>query len=322
MRRSLLAVLCLCAAALPLAAQQHGAADSVRRSPADTMNVLIEDHFFTARGEFVRIFLYRDVVYRAELSNENVTLDIRGLESGTPTATIQPGDFVSQASGARTIFIRINADAMYEIRAVYSAVQSGAAPNEAGATGVTRLQLYRDSYWTTRVNATAKTKWQGGLELSWGSQSAFSIEPQGSSTATTRTVSGSLLEGCVAVRYGPHAARRLAGCAFGISYNWSPDTANVVWFFLEPRVRLVGGESRWGKPLDVGFLLRLGLGEVEKLDRQPGVVAPGVYLSYLVAGRHHGPRLAVQGALRYEWIIESNSPTQTTSQGTLGLALF
>jgi hypothetical protein len=321
MRLALPAILCLFTSVAPLAGQNQAPSDSGKRQPVDTMNLLVVDHFFTGRGEFVRVFLVRDVVYRAEVSNPDVTLDIRGLISGTPTATIQPEDFVPEVSRARTYYIRINADATYEIRAVYSSVESAAAPNEAGATGVTRLQLYRDARRTARWNNS--DKWAGGLELSWGNQGTFLVEPQGSTVAPpTKTVGGSLLEGCVAVRYGPGAMRRLGGCAFGVSYNWSPDTANVVWFFLEPRVRVVGGESRWAKPLDIGLLVRLGIGEVEKLDRQPGIFAPGVYASYRLTGRHRGPRLVVQGAYRYEWVIESHSSTQTASQETLGLAIY
>lgn len=321
MRSTLAVLVCLLAGSRLLHAQQDAPADTAKRPPVDSMNKLILDHTFTGQGEFVRLFLARDVVYRAELDNPDVQLDVRGLTSGTPGATIQPGNFTPEASRGRTFYIRINADAVYEIRAVYSAVEVGAAPNEAGATGATRLELYRDNYWTKRMMAS--NKWSGGLELSWGSQSSFSAAPQGNLIpAPTVQVGGSVLEGCVAVRYGPSSAARLEGCAFGISNTWGSDSASVVWFYIEPRIRIAGGESRWAKPLDVGLLLRLGLGEVSKVNRETGLVAPGVYASYLVHGKTGAPKLVVVGAVRYEWIHGTGLETQTATQGSLGLAIY
>jgi len=57
---------------------------------ADSADVLVLDHDFGVVGELVRLFLSDKQVYRAELSTQDVTLELRPRLNGTQIPRVYP----------------------------------------------------------------------------------------------------------------------------------------------------------------------------------------------------------------------------------------
>jgi hypothetical protein len=91
-------VVCL---ASPSAAQRDS---SAAPSIPDTADALVLDHDFIAgAGEFVRVFLQANQVYRAELSTPDVTIGIRAPFRRVQLPRVYPVTNASTASGSSVV---------------------------------------------------------------------------------------------------------------------------------------------------------------------------------------------------------------------------
>ncbi|MEP6473752.1 MAG: hypothetical protein ABJC74_08520 [Gemmatimonadota bacterium] len=296
-------------------------ADSViRHKAAIDLEVPILDHTFNGEGEFVRFRMSGGIVYRAVVDREDVQLIVEPVEPEGPSVTVTELQRFHDASGERRYLLRPVADAEYQFRAPFvgsaTDTTTRGLPNSAQG-GASHLRLYRDERETARWNATGPEAWAFGLVVSGGRGGKYPIAgipaPSGSSSD---------IEGCLEVKYGPGFGGYISGCVLGISHESRPASKSATWVFIEPRLRLIGSGKRWQQRLDAGVLLRAGLGQIDGLNQQPGVIAPGVYLSYLLSHHPHWPRLVLEGAVRYSYVVPSDQPGQTSAQGTVGVGIF
>lgn len=248
--------------------------------PADSADVLVLDHEFTAADEIVRIFLNDAQVYRAELSSEDVTLHLGSRFSGRQIPRIYPISDSRSPSGSSVVEIYPDEDGEYEIRT--SSVQ--------GSRLATRLRIYRDVSESRRRMATrSRPGWELGIELAGGWHSGFtqsSVAPlPGNDPA-----SGTDIEGCFTVRSAP-GLRRLSMCVLGVSYQSQHGARNILWVHTEPRVRILG-QSPW----ELGALLRFGVGIISASNATPVTLAPGVYLARHLGSNSRGSSWSLQAS--------------------------
>ena len=252
------ALLCLVSA---VDAQQD---TSAQRDSAD---VLLVDQDLTGRGEFVRVFLERRQVYRAELSSSQVSLSITAYPSGPP-AFFAREEAASRASGTTVFSIYPRADQEHEIRVLGQ-----------GAPAV-RLRLYRDlSASRRRARVLDEPGWEIGAEVSVGYFSGYLVG-SGSTSFVESDEGGATLQGCFSARNGPGSLRLWSGCALGFAWDSRPGGADVIWVFLEPRLRLFGSRPRGQPNTEAGVLFRAGAGMVERTSNNPIVLAPGIFVAH------------------------------------------
>jgi hypothetical protein len=323
MRVMVLAV--LVALARPLGAQSTAAPDSTAvvidsavAAHRDRLVPLL-DYEFSAPGEYVRLFLAGGVVYRARVSSADVDLVLTAVLPATIPPTVIELDRFGDATGERNFLIRPGVDGEYEFRApvntALDTVSNGVPVAPAG--GSTRLLLYRDARETARWASTGTQPWALGIAIAGGAGGSYPV-----SATATPTGSSGIVEGCLEVRYGPGIGRWLSGCVLGVSHESRPGASQIYWVYMEPRFRVFGVGRAWGQRLDAGLLFRAGFGEVEGVNQQPGMVAPGAYVSVLLFHQPHWPRLVLGASARYAYIVSGSQPTQAAAQGTLGIGLF
>ena len=292
--------------AVGLAPPVRGAAQATA-APQDSTDVLVLDHDFTP-GEFVRVFLANGVVYRAELATADVDLTIRARRSGQPQVFVARESAERSPSGGAVYSVRPLADGEYEIRA------------ESGGGGVTNLKLYRDIHASRRRQAViSHPGWEIGIELTGGYHSGYSVEAQGGAVAGA---SGLDLEGCFAARTGPGVGRLLSGCAFGVGYHDRGSAGRVLWFFMEPRVRVIGGRPRGRSNTEAGFLVRAALGDVDRLNSNPPLLAPGLFLTRNVRHDLRGDGWSATLAWHHGFLLNQGVRGAEYDQLTLGIGRF
>lgn len=273
-----MAVLAVCLTS-PLDAQ-----NAPDRPMADTSDVLVLDHVFSALGEYTRVFLQSGQVYRAELSSPDMTLQIRALEGRVvrPTQLPRIYPFVSSDTPSGTSIVEIypEVDAEYEIRAV----------TLGNARIATRLRLYRDVRASARRHHVRTTSgWDIGVELAAGWHSGYQ-QSSAPSPAGTDPAGGTDVESCFSARAPGNS--RLGLCAVGLSYQSQEGGKNILWVYTEPRVRLLGTRFGW----DAGVLFRFGVGMISAVSVTPITMAPGMYIA-----RHFGRRANGNG-----WVLQAS----------------
>jgi hypothetical protein len=281
--RSLLVATGLAMAAVQTARAQEQPAEAAQ--PADTnADVLVLDHNYTGPEEYTRVFLEAGQVYRAELSTADVTLSIRTPGGRTHPPRVYPIRERESASEASTYELYPDADAEYEIRPLAF----------AGGGVATHLLLYRDVQESHRRMAVAsKPGWDIGFEVGSGWHSGFA---QTVGTAAGDFHGGTDVEACFSAR---QQAGRSNLCVFGISYQSQVGDPSILWFFTEPRLRLVG-RPRAGGGWDGGILARFGLGSIERVGFTPWVLSPGAYLAHPVGGNGNW---LLRGSWAYAWYM-------------------
>jgi len=305
--------LVVCLVCPPLAAQE--------RADIDSTDALVLDHDFAAGvGEIVRVFLQAKQVYRAELSSTDVTVGIRTLTRGLRQPRIYPITDALTPSGTSLVEIYPEADAEYELR-----------PVDARGGGVsTRLRLYRDIRASRRrVAIIDKAGWEIGIEVAGGwhggyVQAADSRGPDGS-LVPDEGDAGSDFEACFAARNAP-GFDRFSLCALGLGWGSQHGTRSTLWFFTEPRFRVLGryerGQSNW----EGGLLFRVAAGSIERTSEVPVMLAPGLYLARHIRTRADGAGWSFHVSYSYATIrntvkrTDGSSPT--TSRVMLGLGVY
>lgn len=270
-------------------------------APADTSaDVLVLDYDFTSGGggEYARVFLEARQVYRAELNSSDASLVIRAVGGRIRAPRVYPVLGPDSPSEASVVELYPDHDAVYEIR-----------PVADGSGGIaTRLRVYRDVRASHRRMAVlSKPAWGIGFEVAGGWFGGFSDE-SGVLPATPNHT-GSMVETCFSAR--PPRGGSL--CVFGLGYQSQAGSSDVLWFFTEPRARLIGvaapGQSGW----EAGALLRAGFGSIERVSRNPFVVAPGVYVARQIRSGDHGGGWTFQGSYSHGFYSGFGAPGSLSS---------
>jgi hypothetical protein len=263
------AVVTLIAIAISLAPAAVAQQDSVARAAAparDSADVLVLEHDFTGPGEFARVFLLKGQVYRAVLSSGDASLEIYPVKGGPPVFFAREESDAPGASGQAVLSVYPRADAEYQIRLI-----------EGGP--VVTLRLYRDIRASRRrQKVLSGPGWEIGGEIAAGGHSGYELNTA-SGGLTDSDRGGVHIEGCFSARQGPGALGVVSGCALGLAWDGRPKSNGTLWFFIEPRIRFFGGRPRGESNTEVGGLLRGGFGTVEKVNRNPTLIAPGLYAS-------------------------------------------
>lgn len=239
-----------------------------RPESADSADVLVLDHDFTAADEIVRIFLNEGQVYRAELSSDDITLQLRSRFSGRRIPRIYPISDSRSPSGSSVVEIYPDEDGEYEIRP--SSLQ--------GSRVSTRLRIHRDITESRRRVATRRRRgWELGVELASGWHSGFA-QSTAAPLPGNDPANGTDIEGCFTARGAP-GFQRLSMCVLGLSHQSQQGSRNILWVYTEPRVRILGrarpGQSNW----ELGALLRLGVAIISSSNDTPATLAPGAYVA-------------------------------------------
>ena len=235
---------------------------------ADSSDVLVLDHDFGTVGELVRLFLNDKQVYRAEVSSQDVTLELRPRIAGMRVPRVYPISDLRSPSGSSVLEIYPDQDGEYEIRPV----------SLQGSQLSTRLRLYRDvSESRRRMAIVDQPRWELGMELAGGWHSGFtqsSAAPEPGSTSSP----GSDIEACFTARNAP-GLRRMSLCVLGLSHQSRHGARNVLWVYTEPRLRILGrvspGRSNW----ELGALFRFGVGIISAVVNTPTSFGPGLYVA-------------------------------------------
>lgn len=269
-------------------------------APADTSaDVLVLDYdFASGGGEYARVPLEAGQVYRGELNSSDVSLVIRAVGGRIRAPRVYPVLGPDSPSGASVVELYPDHDAVYEIRPVA----------DGGGGVATRLRLFRDVRASQRRLAVlSKPAWGIGFELAGSWLGGFSSEADALPASTGH--SGSMVETCFSAR--PPRGGSL--CVFGIGYQSQIGSRDVLWFFTEPRARLFGiatpGQSGW----EAGALLRAGFGSIERVTKNPFVVAPGVYVARQIRSGGHGGGWTVQGSYSHGFYSGFGAPGSTST---------
>jgi hypothetical protein len=265
-----------------------------------TADVLVLDHDFTGGAEeFARVFLESRQVYRGELSSADVTLQIRSLGGRIAAPRVYPVLGPESSSEASVVELYPDIDGVYEIRTVTG----------SGSGVATRLRLYRDiSASHRRMAALAKPGWGVGFELGTGWHSAFAQANGSAPTPAADPHAGMDVEACFSAR----APRGAGLCVFGVGYQSQIAARSILWFYTEPRMRLIGkgapGRSNW----ELGALFRFGLGSIERTSATPAILAPGAYIARQVRSNDHGGGWSVQGSYSHAFYSGFRTPFGST----------
>lgn len=234
---------------------------------ADSADVLVLDHDFTTTREVVRVFLYDMQVYRAELSTEDVSLQIRARSnSGMKALRVYP--IGSRSSGGTVAEIYPDQDGEYEIQPI--SIQ--------GSRISTRLRLYRDvSESSRRLGAMSRPRWEIGVELSGGWHSGF-VQSNVAPPVGGEPSAGTDIEVCLSARSAPKS-QRFAMCVLGASYQSQHRAPSVMWVYTEPRLGILLGRDQHGySSWEAGPVFRFGVG-IDAASSTARTFAPGVFLA-------------------------------------------
>jgi hypothetical protein len=282
-----------------LRAQQTPAVAAPRDTARDSSDVLVLQHDFTGPGEFARVFLQKGQAYRAELSIIDASLSVDALKGGPPVLVAR--EEVVNASGGAVYTLYPRADAEYQIKLV-----------EGGP--LVTLRLYRDLKQSRRrQKVLASPGWEIGGEIGIGGHSGFLVNSAPEDVEDSDK-GGLHLEGCFSARSGPGILNYVSGCAAGVAWDSRPHGAGVTWFFLEPRIRLLGSRPAGVSNTEVGILARLAYGMVAKANRNPSLFAPGIYLSRNVRVNQGGKGFSF--TLSYRHMMMGNLGTEDAGFGS------
>jgi hypothetical protein len=277
-------------AALPLAAQSP----APHPESADTgkVDVLVLDHTFQSGVlERVPVFLQKDAVYRAQLDQPGVQIEVY----------TNPGD-----KPPYIISTNANLDPEHEITYEIYPFQDGSIELRVvgGPTGgATRLQLFRDVNGTRRRVALRKSHGPAlGIEFETGAHSRYT----GYSTVGD---AGASIGACLSWHEGPGFVDRTSGCAFGVQYEDGVSSSRLLYFFIEPRVRLFGPMPQGGSgSTQAGVLLRWAFGSFSQrmgatgAPPDPNLLGLGVYVARYFPHDDNGDGWAAQVGLTSDFI--------------------
>ncbi|MGH7579876.1 MAG: hypothetical protein ACREM9_06870 [Gemmatimonadales bacterium] len=281
------------------------------RSAADSADALVLDHDFIAGvGEFVRVFLQGKQVYRAELSTTDVTIGIHSPLRRVQLPRVYQLTDSHTPSGSSVVEIYPEEDAEYELR-----------PLDARGGGIaTRLRLYRDVRASRRrVAIIERPGWEIGMEVAGGWHSGFDQSPDQAGDA------GSDFEACFAARSAP-GVDRLSLCALGLGWGSQHGARSTLWFYTEPRYRILGRFERGRSNWEMGALFRLAAGSIERSSAVPVMLAPGIYVARHIRTSRDGSGWSLHGSYAYATIRNSYKLAEgrapTTSRLLFGVGWY
>lgn len=283
-------LLCLSA---PLAGQSD-------RPVQDSTDVLILDDDFVTGGEIVRVFLYDRQVYRAELSSEDVTLEMRPRFSGMKPIRSYPILDSRTPSGSSVVEIYPDQDGEYEIRPI--SIQ--------GSRIGTRLRLYRDvSESRRRFAVSSKRGWEVGIELGGGWHSGYA-QSNAASISEGDPSGGTDIESCLSARSRTRSPR-FGMCVLGVRHQSQRGARSILWVYTEPRLGLVWGQGNGYSSWESGALFRFGMGIIAE-TATPKLLAPGVFLARHIRGSPDGAGWTVQVSYSRAFFKGFTKPTGFT----------
>lgn len=296
-------------ACLAFTALLLGALTGFAQEPDSNRDILVFNYTFQSGSrEFVRIFLMGGEVYRAEIDLGDISFSIRARDPGGQPPTVVPVR-ESEDGGAESVFeIYPFRDAEYEFQVL---------DVPSGETG--KLTIYRDIRASERrrlaLHGGPGSRWTMGLEVAAGRHATYQLSRFEEIMGAER--SGTDYEGCLSLR----SQGRLWGCLLGVTRHKSDSAASVLWFFVEPRFRLLGGIR--GDPLEAGTMFRLGFGNAEEGQAgaaadHPAQIAPGLYLRYWI-GREPGRGMSIDLAGRYAFLLGTDLEGATYSHFGIGV---
>ncbi len=234
---------------------------------ADSADVLVLDHDFGVVGELVRLFLSDKQVYRAELSTQDVTLELRPRLNGTQIPRVYPISDAKSSSGSSVVEIYPDQDGEYEIRPI----------SMQGSKISTRLRLYRDVGGSRRrLGAASDPGWELGVELAGTWHSGF-VQTSVAPAIGSEPSGGADIEGCLTARSRSRVPR-FGMCILGVSHQSQRGTPSLLWVYTEPRLGVPRRDRHGYSSWEMGALFRFGVG-INSGVLSPRIYAPGVFLS-------------------------------------------
>lgn len=300
---AVLAALCLTRAAV--------AQEPVDHTPKDSSDILILSHDFTGPGEFARALLIKNEVYRAELSIDDAVIEVYPIKGGSPVFVYREETGVP--SGRGMYLVHPTTTAEYQFRLV-----SGGP--------VVSLNVYRDLRRSRRRQKLIdEPGWEIGGEIAVGGHSGYQLNTAEAGIKDTED-GGIDIEGCFSARSGPGVLKYVSICAFGVGYDKRGDSKSVIWVYMEPRIRLLGGRERGVTNNEIGILGRASYGIISSINRDPKMVALGIYAARNVRWNKSGKGLSFTLAYRRGWISNlgttpGGAPYGKTSSNRLSFAV-
>lgn len=278
----------------------------------DSADVLVLTHSFVAGSrEFVRVFLQKGQVYRAEINLGQVGFTIRPRHPGGDTPTLAK---VRGGLGASTESVW----EIYPFKDDEYEVQVSDFPEGEAAT----LNIYRDIVASQRRQGIASkpgTHWFLGIEGGIASHGSYRI----SVVETDPDRSNTGFDGCVTLRPSGGA---FWGCLIGVAKHSGKNAVDVLWLYVEPRFALVkGGGLR--RP-ELGVLLRGGFGSSQDPTGQspfnfdpganPAEIGFGAYLR-IWPSAIAGKGISVGGSVIYHKLLGVQDLNESYTSGGVSI---
>ncbi|HWN19374.1 MAG TPA: hypothetical protein VNO19_10710 [Gemmatimonadales bacterium] len=275
------------AAALLLVCLSMALHAQARPESADSADVLVLDHDFSAGDELVRIFLADGQVYRAELSSTDATLQLSPRYSGRRIPRIYPISDPRSPSGSSVVEIYPDEDGEYEIRTI----------SMQGSRLSTRLRIYRDIAGSRRrVAAAEKPGWDLGVEVGGGWHSGF-VQTSVVPAIGSEPNGGTDLEACLSARSAPKTPR-FGMCVLGVSNQAQSGAPSMLWVYTEPRLGVLRPDRNGYSSWEAGALFRFGV-DIKSATPTARMFAPGVFLSRHIRNSRQGTSWSLQ--MSYSW---------------------
>jgi hypothetical protein len=218
--------------------------------------VIFERSFVGGTSDNVEVPLKRRVWYYATLSGAGAPEFLPAQHYHQPalvvpvTSTTEPGvaEFEVYAGWTGPHYVRV----------------AGLAPGSA-----VTLRLYRNDSKTESAAVASDHDLALGLSLGGGIHSGYRLDPTGGPAD-----GGSDVEGCLLTDTG-----HWFSICLGAGRQTLPSAdLKVLWFFLEPRARLISGHLFGDHRFDLGTSIRLAQGtETGEREISPSLAAVGVY---------------------------------------------
>jgi hypothetical protein len=257
---------CLLVVLTPAALPAQVGARPWSRPLSDSATVVLVEHQFSANtADSVLVSLRKSGFYWAELEGGAGTPVVRPTSRGRWEALVVPRG--PAGGGGPEVF---------EVHPGATEVHSVQVADLSPGTTVT-LRLYGNPSEELRLKVARERSWGIGLGLAAGLHTGYRLDPTGG----IQPGGGGDTEGCIIIE----SAIGLGGC-LGIARQSLPDAdASVIWYFIEPRMRLLSRPLFGSAQTDFGLSLRLAQGgETGPRNISPSQLSAGVYVTQHLSG--------------------------------------
>lgn len=224
--------------AAPLTAQRAAPPPS-----RDHPGLLADETFSEGGFDPVRVFLARGTIYRAELSEPALVLNMRSWES-KPLPFIIDITHGADVSGRTVYELRPQVDGVVEFKP--EVVTSGKA---------IRFRIWslgdgsRGEYLATE---SPPVRWEFGVMLERAHHGEYV------NSVIRYAEAGSSTSICAAIRKGPGILERVWGCVIGLDWETGGAEFRTNWVYTDPRIRVLERELANGARIEAGISMRYG----------------------------------------------------------------